>query len=112
MPKNAHGPLPGSSGPSLVIAGSDNRAQLTHQRNPKQALRLSAELDELDLELLHSVELLIARGGAAAVYAVLAEIGMRALLRTEIELCVRRHLHAGRVRRRVYPGVVLGEAAP
>lgn len=38
MPQNARGPLPGSSGPSLVIAGSDKRGQLPHNPDRKQGL--------------------------------------------------------------------------
>jgi hypothetical protein len=53
---------------------------------------MSGQLDYADLELLYGVERLHQLGGASAIYAVLAELGMARMVRTDIEILIRRHL--------------------
>jgi hypothetical protein len=59
---------------------------------------MSGQLDHADLELLGNIERLHQLGGIPAIYAVLTELGMTRLCRTEVEIVVRRHLRTLRRR--------------
>lgn len=84
MPQNARGPLPGnSSGPSLVIAGSDKRGSLPHQAAFRQAASRNLRFRR-DVDRLHAL-------GPRVLYEALCEFGADRLCRFEIEELVARY---------------------